>query len=127
MGYERAMYFEKDSTAVDYTQGYVEGDSEASSLSINKTDTFYKPHWFNVVAEEFAASRETVSLTDYSSFAKMDLWSGGTEVVDFLQRLCSNDVDIPIGKDVADCIFLVCLRKRVVYILQLTILPFQVR
>ena len=31
-------------------------------------------------AEEFQASREAVTLCDYSSFAKMDLWSAGTEV-----------------------------------------------
>ena len=30
-------------------------------------------------------------MCDYSSFAKLDIWSAGTEVVDFLQYLCSND------------------------------------
>lgn len=34
----------------------------------------------------------------FSSFTKIDLWSKGREIVDFLQYLCSNDVDIPIGK-----------------------------
>jgi pyruvate dehydrogenase phosphatase regulatory subunit len=32
-----------------------------------------------------------------SSFAKFDLWSAGSEVVDFLQYTCSNDIDIPVG------------------------------
>ena len=31
-------------------------------------------------AEEFQATREAVSLCDYSSFAKMELWSAGREV-----------------------------------------------
>ena len=38
-----------------------------------------------------------MSLCDYSSFAKMDLWSAGDEVVKFLQRMCSNDIDVPVG------------------------------
>ena len=38
-------------------------------------------------------------MCDYSSFAKLDIWSAGTEVVDFLQYLCSNDVDVPVGKN----------------------------
>ena len=32
------------------------------------------------------------------SFAKFDLWSAGTEALDFLQYTCSNDVNIPVGK-----------------------------
>ena len=28
---------------------------------------------------------------------KLDLTSSGSEVVDFLQYVCSNDVDVPIG------------------------------
>ena len=27
----------------------------------------------------------------------MDLWSAGDEVVKFLQRMCSNDIDVPVG------------------------------
>ena len=62
------------------------------SVSIAETKTFYKPPWFWEVSEEFTAARAKVAVCDYSSFAKFDLWSSGTEVVDFLQKLCSNDM-----------------------------------
>ena len=52
---------------------------------------------FNEVREEFVASREGVTMCDYSSFAKFDVWSAGTEAVEFLQKMCSNDIDVPIG------------------------------
>ena len=52
---------------------------------------------WQAAAEEFQASREAVTVCDYSSFTKHDLWSAGREVVDFLQMLCSNDVDVPVG------------------------------
>lgn len=38
------------------------------------TDTFSKPPWFESVSEEYAACRENVGLSDYSSFTKIDLW-----------------------------------------------------
>lgn len=67
------------------------------SVSIAETKTFFKPPWFKEVSEEFYAARAKVALCDYSSFAKFDLWSSDTQVVDFLQLLCSNDIDMPIG------------------------------
>jgi len=105
MGYERPMFFKlKKPQSLDLGLMGLEAQEEAVSsqgetlkLPIAKTDTFYRPPWFQAAAEEFQATREAVSLCDYSSFAKMDLWSKGNEVVEFLQRLCSNDVDIPVG------------------------------
>lgn len=38
------------------------------------TNTFGKPPWFEFVAEEYAACRERVGISDYSSFTKIDLW-----------------------------------------------------
>lgn len=38
------------------------------------TNTFSKPPWFESVSEEYAACRERVGLSDYSSFTKIDLW-----------------------------------------------------
>ena len=38
------------------------------------TDTFGKPPWFEPVSQEYAACRETIGLSDYSSFTKIDLW-----------------------------------------------------
>ncbi|XP_059488036.1 pyruvate dehydrogenase phosphatase regulatory subunit, mitochondrial [Neocloeon triangulifer] len=100
MGYERPSYFDTsvDSEAAssadspDYEQHY-----GLRPYRIANTNTFGKPPWFDIVESEYTACRETVGLSDYSSFTKMDLWSKGPEVIDFLQRICSNDVDIPIG------------------------------
>ena len=100
MGYERPMYFNKTESEDKQFLGlssYIQGDTDSSSLNVATSNTFFKPSWFESVKEEFVASRESVSLCDYSSFAKMDIWSGGLEVVDFLQFMCSNDIDIPIG------------------------------
>jgi hypothetical protein len=38
-------------------------------------------------AEEFQATREAVTLCDYSSFAKMELWSAGREVDKLLIKI----------------------------------------
>ncbi|XP_068972081.1 pyruvate dehydrogenase phosphatase regulatory subunit, mitochondrial [Bombus flavifrons] len=91
MGYERPSWFQLD------------GDNDLETIDgfqrckIAYTNTFSKPPWFEAVWSEYAACRETIGLSDYSSFTKIDLWSNGTEVVDFLQYLCSNDVDVPVG------------------------------
>ncbi|XP_040572212.1 pyruvate dehydrogenase phosphatase regulatory subunit, mitochondrial [Lepeophtheirus salmonis] len=111
MGYERAMYFQKEVVeernsflGLDSlykgggsSSGYKSNGQKDSEINLSKTETFFKPQWFDSVQKEFIASREKVSVCDYSSFAKYDLWSSGTEVVDFLQHMCSNDVDVPIG------------------------------
>ena len=103
MGYERPMYFEKESNEPNFLgleSTKVDGeDGEFGRINIAKANTFYKPSWFDSVQNEFIAAREKCALCDYTSFAKMDIWSAGTEVVDYLQRLCSNDIDIPIGEE----------------------------
>lgn len=70
---------------------------ETGSMLLSSTRTFFKPPWFNEAEKEFQATRNNVSVCDYSSFAKFDIWSAGTEVVEFLQYICSNDVDVPVG------------------------------
>ena len=71
------------------------------------TNSFMKPHWFENVRNEYRACRESVALADYSSFTKLDLTSSnssdGLEVSDFLQYVCSNDVDVPVGAIVSAC------------------------
>ncbi|XP_014666984.1 PREDICTED: pyruvate dehydrogenase phosphatase regulatory subunit, mitochondrial-like isoform X2 [Priapulus caudatus] len=87
-GYERPMWFDCDSDNV----------LESDRSFLYQTDlTFRKPVWFDAVREEYMACRQGVALIDMSSFTKFELKSAGREVVDFLQRLCSNDVDIPVG------------------------------
>lgn len=90
MGYERPNYFDKSSEFVD--------EHGNPTFRVAYTKTFGKPHWFDNVEKEYRACREAIGLCDYSSFTKIDLWSkGSSEIVDFLQHLCSNDVDIKIG------------------------------
>ena len=115
MGYERAMYFETEKEPVDMrtfglNSGGIKGldqpkddtlpDESDQNHEKNihvQTETFFKPPWFNAVEQEFKATRENVSIIDYSSFAKFDIFSAGKEAVDFLQYMCSNDIDVPIG------------------------------
>ena len=107
------MYFKKEEAPLDLSYfGLGEDHKKPSdpmtqdqSVSIAETKTFFKPPWFNEVKKEFLAARTKVGLCDYSSFGKFDLWSSGTEVVDFLQKLCSNDIDMPPGNGML-CIFL---------------------
>ncbi|XP_049762224.1 pyruvate dehydrogenase phosphatase regulatory subunit, mitochondrial-like [Schistocerca cancellata] len=84
MGYERPLYF--DST-------YKRGDP----LPEMPRGSFYKPKFFDFMREEYLACREGVGIIDMSSFSKIEIKSSGTEVVDYLQKLCSNDVNIPVG------------------------------
>ncbi|CAG9816816.1 unnamed protein product [Phaedon cochleariae] len=84
MAYERALYF--DST-------YKKGDKKPEM----PPGTFFKPKFFDFMKEEYLACREGVGIIDMSSFSKIELKSGGSEVVRYLQKLCSNDIDIPVG------------------------------
>jgi len=84
MAYERPLYF--DST-------YKGGDP----LPQMPPGSFYKPKFFDFMREEYLACREGVGIIDMSSFSKIEIKSSGSEVVDYLQRVCSNDVNIPVG------------------------------
>jgi glycine cleavage system T protein len=55
-----------------------------------------RQNWFERSAEEHRAVREAVGLFDQSSFTKLRL--EGPDAVDVLQRLCANDVDVPVGR-----------------------------
>uniref|UniRef100_A0A2R5LLI5 Putative dimethylglycine dehydrogenase n=1 Tax=Ornithodoros turicata TaxID=34597 RepID=A0A2R5LLI5_9ACAR len=83
MGFERALYFEHGAPIL--------GDRPTPESS------YGRPDWLDNVHEEYTACRERVGVSDMSSFSKFYLESGSTEVVDFLQKLCSNDVDVPVG------------------------------
>jgi len=58
--------------------------------------TFEIPNWFEHVAAEHRHAREKVVLVDQSSFSKFEITGPGA--LDFLNRLCANQVDKPIGK-----------------------------
>jgi 4-methylaminobutanoate oxidase (formaldehyde-forming) len=60
------------------------------------TYTFGKPDWLPHVIEESWAARERVAVFDQTSFAKLLLQ--GRDALAVLQRLCANDMDVPIGR-----------------------------
>ena len=77
MGWERANYFLPAGAA---EPGY----------------TFGTPGWLPFVLEEQRACREDVVVFDQTSFSKFVL--KGRDSLAVLQRLCANDVDIPVDR-----------------------------
>ena len=76
-GWERVSYFKPDgATRPDYTLG--------------------KPGWLPWVQAEQKATREAVALYDQTSFSKYLLQ--GRDALAVLQRLCANEMDVPVGK-----------------------------
>jgi 4-methylaminobutanoate oxidase (formaldehyde-forming) len=58
--------------------------------------SFGRQNWFPYVAEEHRAAREAVALFDLSSFAKLEVM--GSQALELLQLVCTNDVGVPVGK-----------------------------
>jgi len=58
--------------------------------------TFETPNWFEHVAAEHKNARENVVLIDQSSFCKFEVQGPGA--LAFLNRLCANQIDKPVGK-----------------------------
>ena len=55
-----------------------------------------RPQWLDWMIEEQRATREAVAIYDQSSFAKFVL--EGRDALGVLQRLCANEVDVPVDK-----------------------------
>jgi 4-methylaminobutanoate oxidase (formaldehyde-forming) len=90
-GWERAHYF------VPGEPGRRQGADER---------TWDRPGYWAHVAREHQAVRERVGILDMTSFGKLDVT--GPEAFAFLQRLCANDVDRPIGS----LVYTQCLNRR---------------
>jgi glycine cleavage system aminomethyltransferase T len=58
--------------------------------------TLGTPGWLPWMIEEQKATREAVALYDHTSFAKLLLQ--GRDALAVLQRLCANQMDVPVGK-----------------------------
>ena len=58
--------------------------------------SFGRQNWFPYSAEEHRAAREAVALFDLTSFAKIEV--SGTDALPLLQLVCTNDVDVAIGR-----------------------------
>jgi 4-methylaminobutanoate oxidase (formaldehyde-forming) len=53
-------------------------------------------HWSPAIAAEALATRRDVALFDETSFAKLEVVGPGA--VAFLERLCANVIDVPVGR-----------------------------
>jgi 4-methylaminobutanoate oxidase (formaldehyde-forming) len=62
-----------------------------------------RQNWFDRHAAEHRAAREAVAVFDQSGFAKFLL--RGRDAVNVLQRLCGNDLNVPVGKVVYTGLF----------------------
>ncbi len=77
-GWERANWFAPAGETAEYQYSYG------------------RQNWFAHSAQEHRAVRDTAGLFDLSSFAKFLVQGADSEVV--LNRICANDVAVPIGK-----------------------------
>ncbi|KAL1396664.1 hypothetical protein pipiens_010367 [Culex pipiens pipiens] len=91
MAYERALYFDSD-----YERG--------SPLPTMPPGSFYKPKFFKHMQKEYYACAHHVGIIDISSFSKIEIKPGvrsgdsdRNSVLEYLQKMCANDVDIEIG------------------------------
>ena len=60
--------------------------------------TYGRQNWFDYAGNEHRAVRENVGLFDQTSFAKFLLQ--GRDALQILNRICGNDIDVPIGQAV---------------------------
>lgn len=60
--------------------------------------SFGRQNWFDCHAAEHRAARENVALFDQTGFSKFLL--KGRDAVTLLQRLCGNNIDVPVGRAV---------------------------
>jgi glycine cleavage system aminomethyltransferase T/glycine/D-amino acid oxidase-like deaminating enzyme len=58
--------------------------------------SYARQNWFEYSAAEHHAVRNNVALFDQSSFAKFRL--SGPDAMGELNRICANDVDVPVGR-----------------------------
>src|SRR5712691_3222040 len=65
--------------------------------------SFGRQNWFDCHAAEHRAAREAVAIFDQTGFSKFLL--KGRDAVSVLQRLCGNNVDVPVGQAVYTGLF----------------------
>ncbi|MEZ4515156.1 MAG: FAD-dependent oxidoreductase [Chloroflexota bacterium] len=58
--------------------------------------SYGRQNWFDHSAAEHTATRERVAVFDQSSFSKFMIQ--GRDAVTFLNRICGNEIDVPVGK-----------------------------
>ena len=58
--------------------------------------SFEHPNWYEHVGAECRAVRERVGILDQTSFGKFEVSGAGAK--DWLNHLCANEIDVPVGK-----------------------------
>jgi len=58
--------------------------------------SWQRQNWFAYAQQEHRALRENVGIYDMTSFGKIRV--NGTDALDFLQLICANNVDVPVGR-----------------------------
>lgn len=58
--------------------------------------SWHRPNWYEHIAVECRAVRENVGIFDFSSFGKHLVQ--GRDACKLLQRLCANEIDVPVGR-----------------------------
>ena len=58
--------------------------------------SFDRQNWFSASRAEHLAARSDVAVFDQSGFAKFEI--KGPAALSLLQRVCSNDIDVPVGQ-----------------------------
>ncbi|HTK44039.1 MAG TPA: FAD-dependent oxidoreductase, partial [Patescibacteria group bacterium] len=71
------------------------GVSTRAALEATRPRGWAGEHWSPAIGAEALATRRAAALFDESSFAKIEI--EGPASLAFLQRLCANDVDKPVG------------------------------
>ncbi|HEV2013372.1 MAG TPA: FAD-dependent oxidoreductase [Candidatus Dormibacteraeota bacterium] len=79
-GWERPNWFEPNAASVD---------------GLSRPAGWAGHHWSPAIAAEHRATRERAGLFDETSFSKIEL--SGPGALAFLQYLCDNDMDRPVG------------------------------
>ena len=93
-GWERPNWFARP--------GFSPPHSSIDAVGFVKTPTveysFGRQNWFHNHAAEHHAARERVAVFDQTGFSKFTF--KGRDTVEVLQRLCGNNVDVPVGQAV---------------------------
>ena len=104
LGYERPLFFNLDEFEKSIQSKIIfpfscnfYSFSGENLEDLGKQGTFGKARWFNIVKREYNACRKGVAVIDMTSFTKYELKSANRSVIDFLQMLCANNIDKPIG------------------------------
>jgi len=83
-GWERPNWFETNAST---SRPPSSGDGQGGGWSTK--------HWSSAIAAEHRATRERAGLFDETSFSKIEI--NGPGALPFLQQLCANDIDRPVG------------------------------